>query len=111
MLGAGELILQFRHFLLGGIQNAAKLIRETHIGGRAVNFWTTLQLRTQALAQLIYIRSDLPEKRSGDPLALVQKRGKKVFVGNLRMITLRSEVLRSLQSLLHLLRVFIDAHG
>src|SRR5206468_5389890 len=69
-----------------------------------------LQLRTQPVAQLIYIRSDLLEKRPRYPLALVQKGGKKMFVGNVRMISLRSQILRSLQRLLHLLGVFIDAH-
>src|SRR4030095_252485 len=34
-----------------------------------------------------------------------------MLVGDFRMVSLRSDVLRSLQRFLHLLRVFIDAHG
>jgi hypothetical protein len=33
-----------------------------------------------------------------------------MLIGNFRMISLRSEVLCRLQRLLHLLRVFVDAH-
>jgi|SRR5882762_4716325 len=111
MLGAGKFILQFRHFFLRRIENAAEFIRKTQISSGSVNFGTALQLRTQPVAQLIYIRSNLLKERSGYPLALIQKSGKKMFVGDVRMISLRSQILRSLQRFLHLLRVFIDAHA
>ena len=75
-----------------------------------MDFRATLQFRAQPLTQLIYVRTNFFEKRPGYPLALVQKSGKKMFVGDVRMIGLRSQILRSLQRLLHLLRVFIDAH-
>src|SRR5206468_12949700 len=73
-------------------------------------FWAAFQFSARPFAQLIYSRSNLLEKRPGYPLALIQKRGKKMFVGNVRVISLRSQILRSLQRLLHLLGVFIDAH-
>jgi hypothetical protein len=60
--------------------------------------------------QLIYVRSNLLKKRPRYAFALIQKRGKKMLVRNIRMIGLRSQILRALQRLLHLLRVFIDAH-
>jgi len=75
-----------------------------------MDFWAAIQIRTQQVAQLLYIRPNLFEKRPGYPLALVQKGGKKMFVGDVRMISLRRQILCSLQRLLHLLRVFIDAH-
>jgi len=41
---------------------------------------------------------------------LIQKSGQKMLVGNFRMVSLRSQVLRALQRFLHLLREFVDAH-
>src|SRR5438046_2337095 len=110
MLCAGKLIFQFRHLLLGRIQNAAVFVRKTHISGGSVDFWATLQLRAQSVPQLIYICSNFLEERPRYALALIQESGKKMFIGNFRMVSLRSDVLRSLQRLLHLLCVFIDAH-
>ena len=45
-----------------------------------------------------------------DALAMVQQRRKKMFIRDFRIIRLRRHVLRRLQRLLHLLRVFVDAH-
>src|SRR5439155_25843985 len=90
--------------------HAAKFIGEPQVGRGAVNCWTPLQLRAQSFPQLIYICSNLLKERPRYALALVQERGKKMFVRDFRMISLRSEVLRRLQRLLHLLRVFVDAH-
>ena len=110
MLGAGKFVLQLRHLLFCIVQHAAKFIGEPQIGGGAVNCWAALQLRAQALPQLIYICSDLLKEWRRYALALVQESGKKMFVRDLRVISPRSEVLRRLQRLLHLLRVFVDAH-
>ena len=110
MLSAGEFILQLRHLLFCIVQHAAKFIGEPQIGGGAVNCWAALQLRAQAFPQLIYICSNLLQERPRDALALVQTSGKEMLVREFRMISLRSEVLRRLQRLLHLLRVFVDAH-
>src|SRR6266542_3070779 len=96
MLRACELIFQFRHFLLCAIQNAAEFIRDVQIGGGAMDLRSTLQIRTQSLAQLIYICSDLLQERSRYCLALIEKSGKKMFVRDFRMISLRRQVLRSL---------------
>src|SRR4029077_97668 len=111
MLGAGVFVLELRHLLFCVIQHAAEFIRQPQIGGGTVNFWTTLQLRAQSFSQLIYIRSNLLQEWPRYALALVQERGKKMFVRDFRMISLRSEVLRRLQRLLHLLRVFVDPHS
>ena len=111
MLSAGKLVLQFRHFLLGRIENAAEFVRETQISGGSMNFWAALQFRAQPVAQLIYVCSNLLKERPRDPLALVQKSGKKMLIGNFRMVSLRTEVLCRLQRFLHLLGVFIDAHS
>ena len=77
MLRADELVLQFRHFLLRRIEDAAQLIRETHIGCSAVDFWAAFQLCAQPVAQLVYIRAYLLEKRPGYALGLVEKRERK----------------------------------
>src|SRR6266481_3106826 len=110
MLSAGEFILQLRHLLLGIVEQAAEFVREPQIRGGAVNFRTTLQLRAQLPTQLIYICSNLLKEWPRYALALIQERGKKMFVRDFRMISLRREVLRRLQRLLHLQRVFVDAH-
>ncbi len=75
-----------------------------------MDFWAAVQFRTQQVAQLIYIRPNFLEKRPGYPLALIQKSGQKMLVGNFRMVSLLSQVLRALQRFLHLLREFVDAH-
>ena len=111
MLSAGKFIFELRHFLLGAVQHVAQLIRETQIGGAAVDFRATLQLRTKPFLQLIYICPNLLEERARYAFALVQKSGKKMLVRDFGMISLRREVLRRLQRLLHLLRVFVDAHA
>ena len=110
MLSAGEFILQLRHFLFGVVQHGSEFVREPQIAGGAMNFRAAFQLRAQTLAQLVYVCSNLFEQRSCDALALVQQRGKKMFVRDFGIIRLRRQVLRSLQRLLHLLRVFVDAH-
>jgi hypothetical protein len=76
-----------------------------------VDFRATLQLRAKPFLQLINICPNLLEERARYSIALVQKTGKKMFVRYFRMISLRSEILCRLQRLLHLLRVFVDAHG
>src|SRR5438552_6135513 len=108
MLSAGEFIFELGHLLLGTVQHTAKFVGEPQIGSGAVNCWAALQLRAQAFPQLIYICSNLLKEWPRYALALVQKSRKKMFVRNFRMLSLRSEVLRRLQRLLHLLRVFVD---
>src|SRR5437899_9643580 len=110
MLGAGEFILQVRHLLFCIVQHAAKFIGESQIGRGAMNCWAALQLRAQSFPQLIYICPKLLKEWSRDALALVQESGKKMFVRDFRMISTGSEVLLRLTRLLHLLRVFINAH-
>ena len=73
-------------------------------------FGSAVQLSAQLLTQLIDICTNLLEERARYAFALVQESRKKMFVRDFRMISLRSEVLRRLQRLLHLLRVFVDAH-
>ena len=60
--------------------------------------------------EAIDVRSNLLKKRPRYAFALVQKRRKKMLVCDFRMIGLRSQILCRLQRLLHLLRVFVDAH-
>src|SRR5947199_6341562 len=110
MLSAGEFIFELGHLLFCIVQHVTKFIGEPQIGGGAVNCWAALQLRAQAFPQLIYICSNLLKEWPRDALALVQKSRKEMFVRNFRMISPRSEVLRSLERLLHLLRVFVNAH-
>ena len=110
MLSAGEFILQFRHLLFCIVQHTAKFIGEPQIGGGPVNCRAALQFRAQSFPQLIYIRPKLLKQWARYALALVQESGKEMFVRDFRMIGSRSEVLRRLQRLLHLLRVFVDAH-
>src|SRR5438067_289020 len=43
-------------------------------------------------------------------IALAQKSGKKMFVGDFGIVQLRRKVLRRLQRLLHFLRISVDAH-
>src|SRR5207244_9507172 len=93
MLGAGEFILQLRHLLFGIVQHGAEFVRETQIAGGAVNCRAALQLRAQPFPQLIYICSDPLKEWPRYALALVQKSGKKMFVGDFRMISPRSQIL------------------
>src|SRR6266403_1843881 len=110
MLSAREFILQLRHLLFGIVEYAAEFVRQAQVGGGTVDFRAALQLRAQPFTQLIYICSNLLKERPRYALALIQKSGEKMFVRDFRMISMRSEVLRRLQRLLHLLRVFVDAH-
>src|SRR5207249_2212063 len=111
MLGAGKLILQLRHLFLRTVQDAAKLVRQAQVRSGAMDFRAALQLRAKLFTQLICVCAYLLKKRPRYALALVQKRGEKMLVRDFRMIGLGSQVLRRLQRLLHLLRVFIDAHA
>src|SRR5205809_1993340 len=111
MLSAGKFILQLRHLFLCTVQDAAKLVRQAQVGSGAMDFRTALQLRAQLVTKLIYVCSNLLKKRPRYAFTLVQKRGEKMLIRDFRMIGLRSQVLRRLQRLLHLLRVFIDAHA
>src|SRR5947199_8480670 len=111
MLRAGEFVLQLRHLLFSTVQDPSHFGRQPQIGGGALHFRATLQFRAQPLTQLIYIRPNLLKERLGDRLALVQKSGKKMLVRDFWMISLRGQILRALQRLLHLLCVFIDAHA
>jgi len=61
--------------------------------------------------QPIYICSKLFKERPRYALTLIQQSGKKMLIRDFRMIGLRSQILRGLQRLLHLLRVFVDAHA
>src|SRR6266705_3578830 len=110
MLSAGEFILQLRHLFLCVVEHAAKLVRQPQVGGSPMNFRTALQLRSQPLAQLIYVCSNLLKERPCYAFTLVQQSGKKMLICDFRMIGLRSQILRALQRLLHLLCVFVDAH-
>ena len=110
MLGAGELVLELRHFLFGAVQDAAKLVRQTKIDTRAGDFRFAIQLSEQLIAELIWLNADFFEQRLGDALALIEQSGQKMFVRDFLMIELRSDILRGLQRFLHLLRKFIDAH-
>src|SRR6266403_5022385 len=111
MLSAREFILQLRHLLFGIVEYAAEFVRQAQVGGGTVDFRAALQLRAQPFTQLIYVCSNLLKERPRYALTLVQKRGKKMLIRDFRMIGLRSQILRALQRLLHLLRVFVDAHA
>src|SRR4029453_17438126 len=111
MLSTRELIFELGHLLLGAVQHGAEFVRDPQIGGAAVDFRGTLQLRAKPFLQLINICPNLLEQRASYSIALVQKSGKKMFVRDFGIVQLRREVLRRLQCLLHLLRVSIDAHG
>ena len=111
MLGTRKLVLQFGHLLLRAVQDTAEFVREAQIESRAVNFRTALQLRAQSFAQLLYICPNFLKQRASYSVALVQKSGKKMLVGDFLMISLRSQVLCRLQRLLHLLRELVDAHS
>ena len=111
MLSAGEFIFELGHLLLGAVQHGAQFVRDPQIGGAAVDFRTTLQLRAKPFLQLINICPNLLEERASYSIALVQKSGKKMFVRDFGIVQLRREVLRRLQRLLHFLRVSVDAHG
>jgi len=75
-----------------------------------VNFRATLELARQSFAQTVNRDADFLEQWLSYTLALIEKRGKKVFIRNLLMIELRSDILRCLQRLLHLLCEPVDAH-
>ena len=111
MLSTGKLIFELGHLLLGAVQHGAQFVRDAQIGGAAVDFRATLQLRAKPFLQLINICPNLLEERASYSIALVQKSGKKMFVRDFGIVQLRREVLRRLQGLLHFLRVFVDAHG
>src|ERR1051325_11782541 len=110
MLGAGELIFELGHFLLGAIHHAAKFVRDPQIGSAAMDFGATLQFGMQPFLQLIDICANLLQKRPCYAIALAQKSRKKMFVGDFGIVQLRREVLRRLQGFLHLLRISVDAH-
>src|SRR6266446_4050944 len=110
MLGAGIFVFQLRHLLLGAVEHTAELIGESQIDSRAVHFRTPLELGGQSFPQSIRRHADFLEKRLCYSIALIEKRGQEMLVGNFLMIELRSDILRRLQRLLHLLRELIDAH-
>src|SRR6266699_3333369 len=110
MLGARKLVLQFGHLLLRAVQDTAEFIREAQIDSRAVDFRTALQLRAQSFAQLLYICSNFLKEGPGYSVALLQKSGKKMLVGDFLIISLESQILRGLKRFLHLLRELVDAH-
>jgi hypothetical protein len=64
----------------------------------------------QAFTQTSHRNTNLFEQRPRYSVALVQKRGEKMFVGNFLIIGLRSQILRRLQRLLHFLGELVDAH-
>src|SRR5512132_1125486 len=111
MLRAGEFIFELGHLLLGAVQHGTEFIRDPQIGGAAMAFRATLQLRAKPFLELIYICPNFLEERASYSIALVQKSGKKMFVRDFGIVQLRREVLRRLQRLLHFLRVSVDAHG
>ena len=49
MLSAGEFIFELGHLLLGAVQHGAEFVRDAQIGGAAVDFRATLQLRCEAV--------------------------------------------------------------
>ena len=110
MLGARELVFQLRHLLLRAVEHAPEFIREAKIDSRAVNFRPTLEFARQSFAQTINRDADFLEQRLSYSVGLIEKRRKKMFIRNLLMIELRSDILRSLQRLLHLLCEPVDAH-
>jgi len=75
-----------------------------------VNFRATLELARQSFTQTVNRNADFLEQWLRYTVALIEKRGKKVLIRNLLMIELRSDILRRLQRLLHLLRELVDAH-
>src|SRR5205814_3078426 len=75
-----------------------------------MNFRATLQLGTQTVAQLVCVNSDLLKQRSRYPVCLIEQRREKMLIRNFLVIGLRSEILRSLEPLLHFLRELVDAH-
>ena len=76
-----------------------------------MNFGTPRKFSGQAFPQARHRHTDFLEQRLGYAVALVEKRGKKMFVGNFLIIGLRSKILRRLQGFLHFLRELIDAHA
>jgi len=76
-----------------------------------VYFRATLQVRTEPFLQLINIYANFLQEGASYAFALVQKSGKKMFIRDFGIVQLRREVLRRLQSLLHFLRVSVDAHN
>ena len=111
MLGAGVFVLQLRHLFLRAVEYAAEFVRQTKIDSRAVNFRTTLELGGQSFSQSIRRHTDFLEERLGDSIALIQKGRQKMFVRYFLMIELRSDILRRLQRLLHLLGEPVNAHN
>src|ERR1700730_5793286 len=101
MLGARELVFQLRHLLLRTVEHPAEFIREAKIDTRSVNFRATLELARQLFTQPVNRDADFLEQWLRYTVALIEKRGKKVFIRNLLMIELRSDILRRLQRLLH----------
>src|SRR6266567_5529755 len=65
----------------------------------------------QTVAQQIYVDSYLLEQRSRYSLCLIEQGRKKMLIRDFLVIGLRSEILRCLERLLHLLRELIDAHA
>ena len=110
MFSAGVFVLQLRHFLFRAVEHTAELIGQTKIDTRAGDFRFPIQLRQQAIAQIVRLNADFFEQRLGDAVALIEQRQKEMFVGNFLMVRLRSEVLRCLERLLHLLGELVDPH-
>ena len=111
MLGACIFIFQFRHLLLGAVQDAAEFVRKTQIDGCAVNFRTSLKFTGKAFTQTSHRHTNLFEQRPRYSIRLIEKHGKKMLVSDFLVIGLRSEILRRLQRFLHLLRELVDAHA
>src|SRR6476620_8005313 len=111
MLSARKLIFELGHLLFSAVQHGAEFVRDPQIGGAAVDFRSTLELRAKPFLQLINICPNLLQERTTYSIALVEESGKEVFVRYFGIVQLRREILCRLQRLLHFLRVPVDAHG
>src|SRR6202011_3211648 len=111
MLGAGEFIFELRHLLFCAVEHATEFIRKSKIDMRAGDSRPPFELGGQSFTQTVRGHANLLEQRLSDPVALIEKSRQKMFVGNFLMIELRSDILRRLQRLLHLLGELVDAHA
>ena len=110
MLSTRILVLQLRHLLFRAIQHATQFVRQSQIDSRAVHLRTAIELRTQAVTQLIRVDSNFFEQRPCYSVGLIKESRKKMLVRDFLVIELRSEILRRLQRFLHFLREFVHAH-
>src|SRR5207247_9822280 len=111
MLGARIFVFQLRHFFLGAVQHAAKLIRKAKVDSGAGDSRPAFELSSQSFAQSIHRNPDFLEQRLSDAVALVEERRQKMLIRDFMMIKLLSDVLRGLERLPHFLAEPVNAHN